>query len=281
MKTKAKVFIVLLIAAAAFSAVLLSGAAPSADARINARVQNSVSGDILVWDPVPNAEHYTVEVNGQVFDPGASLTQIPLRGLVDSAGRYVLTVAAYDSDGNIIARGSTEYTWRLQLDAPYGFEKNGTVIKWHAVDNADSYAIELNGISLGEVSEPRFDISGFAVVSGRFVIRVTALSASEYYSDSVEEEFFFGVADVPAPPADIRLSVIGGRYIASWSFTEGASYVFSVNGGAPTASENNYADVTSCIGAAGEIITVAAACVDDNGESAFTTKTFTISEYES
>lgn len=280
MKTKAKIFIALLIAATALSAVFLSGAAPSAAAYINVRVESSVKGDLLVWDPVPNAEHYTVKVNGQVLNTDAPLTQIPLQGLVDSAGRYVLTVAAYDSKDNIIARGSTDYTWRLQLDTPYGFEKNGAVIEWRSIKNADSYSIELNGINLGEVFEPRFDTSEYAVVPGRFVIRVTALSDSEYYSDSVAGEFSFDIADVPAPPADIRLSVIGGRYIASWTFTDGVSYMFYVNGGEPVASENNYTDVTSYITADGTI-TVAAACVDENGESAFTTKTFTVPCYES
>ena len=116
----------------------------------------SISGSIINWEFVPNASGYLISYSGTASGTqsvSAGTSSYDLEGLLSAAGTYTVTVTAKgsgdytDSDPS----NAVTYTVQEQLATPQNVTANGTTVSWDEVENATSYEILADGVSIGTV----------------------------------------------------------------------------------------------------------------------------------
>ena len=189
-----------------------------------------VSGGVLVFDPVANAQNYLITIRcgnashtHTLVNNGASTNYVfancdmPKDGIV-----FVVTAKA---DGYMDSVSS--YTYYLGLDAVTGVTVDNGSITWYPVENATAYYVEIS--KDGKVLKNAYVTSGtsYSIVdldAGVISVKVTPVSAG-YYSAPAEAVSYTKTA--LARPDGITAS----GSVIRWNKVEGATgYKVSVNG---------------------------------------------------
>ncbi len=193
MKTKILVIIVFIIVIAS---VCFANELPE--------IQNiTLSGDVLSWDEFEGASKYDIEIRlegRRVRNVRTTLKYFNIKNNLSSnprldSGAYIVELFAVDENATIITQKfEFEYYYNpdfVKLNTPTGIDWiNGYKAKWNAVDNADSYIIELQigqeTIITRETENIFYDFTNSNVIPENEIyrFRVKAKSSDEKYIDS-------------------------------------------------------------------------------------------------
>lgn len=116
----------------------------------------SISSSIINWELIPNASGYLISYTGtasgtQSVSVGTS--SYDLEGLLSTSGTYIVTVTAKGTGDYTDSDPSNAVTYinQEQLATPQNVTANGTTVSWDEVENATSYEIYADGVSIGTV----------------------------------------------------------------------------------------------------------------------------------
>ncbi len=228
-----------------------------------ARVSNFrvVSGGVLVFDPVENAQSYLITVrcananhthtaisNGSSTNYVFANCDMPKDGIV-----FVVTAKA---EGYLDSVSS--YTYYLGLDAVTGITVDNGKITWYPVENATAYYVEISRD--GKVLKNAYVTSGTAysisdLDAGAISVKVTPVS-NGYYSAPAEAVSF--TKTTLARPSGITAS---GNVIR-WNKVEGATgYKVSVNGTVYDTTDATFTITEEMIGAGNFVYAVSVQAV--------------------
>lgn len=189
-----------------------------------------VSGSVLVFDPVANAQNYLITVRCA----NADHTHVAVNN--GNSTNYVFANCDMPADGIVFvvmakADGYMEsvasYTYYLGLDAVTGVTVDNGNITWYPVENATAYYVEIS--KGGSILKNAYVTSGTSysiadLDAGVLSVKVTPVSAG-YYSAPAEAVGF--TKTMLARPDGIAAT---GNVIR-WNKVEGATgYKVSVNG---------------------------------------------------
>ena len=118
----------------------------------------TANGTTVSWDAVENATSYDVYADDTVLlGSVASQSSVDLTALSGWAtlapGKHTLQIVA--RAGNYIDSDKSapiEFIRVAKFATPQNVTANGTTVSWDEVENATSYEIFANGVSIGEVS---------------------------------------------------------------------------------------------------------------------------------
>ena len=220
-----------------------------------------VSGGVLVFDPVANAQNYLITIRcgnashtHTLVNNGASTNYVfancdmPKDGIV-----FVVTAKA---DGYMDSVSS--YTYYLGLDAVTGVTVDNGSITWYPVENATAYYVEIS--KDGKVLKNAYVTSGtsYSIVdldAGVISVKVTPVSAG-YYSAPAEAVSYTKTA--LARPDGITAS----GSVIRWNKVEGATgYKVSVNGTAYDTTDAAFTITEEMMGAGSVVYTVSVQAV--------------------
>ena len=220
-----------------------------------------VSGGVLVFDPVANAQNYLITIRcgnashtHTLVNNGASTNYVfancdmPKDGIV-----FVVTAKA---DGYMDSVSS--YTYYLGLDAVTGVTVDNGSITWYPVENATAYYVEIS--KDGKVLKNAYVTSGtsYSIVdldAGVISVKVTPVSAG-YYSAPAEAVSYTKTA--LARPDGITAS----GSVIRWNKVEGATgYKVSVNGTVYDTTDAAFTITEEMMGAGSVVYTVSVQAV--------------------
>ncbi|MDR3021493.1 MAG: hypothetical protein LBU60_02290 [Clostridiales bacterium] len=139
---------------------------------------------ILIWDEVPNASKYEINLDGTVWE-----SEYNSQSFMDiAAGVHTVAVRAL-GDSNIYMSSpwseQLSFTKTKKLDQPGDLSVNNNTLSWTAVEDALQYELEING-DLKTLTENSFDMA--TLDPGEYSIRARALGDSHVYF-SVDSEW--------------------------------------------------------------------------------------------
>lgn len=233
----------------------------------------------IKWDKVENADYYEV-----TFSPSLTVgiprtasnsASVPASAL-DDGTTYTVTVVARANDEDDYTPSEpveVSYTYNtktVQLNSVTGISGTGDVaswyIDWHAVDRADYYIINVDGMIEDRTNRPVYimDLTGYEWMDGSYhTVTVTACSDSATYSDSEPSsaELQFNL-----PRYNVTVNIAGGQQViqlpsGNYTLAEILSFISVPEGFRVTDNPNNEYSITSNYG-----ITINGV-YDDSGES--------------
>ncbi|MCL2599252.1 MAG: hypothetical protein FWD76_05020, partial [Firmicutes bacterium] len=209
----------------------------------------SLSGDILSWDEIPNATGYKIKKDGSPFETlkSATETSYDLSKLNLPEGTYRFAVASM-GNGDSIADSlySKEVTYEKrdegthenQLTKPTNLSvSDNKVLGWNAVNNADSYNIQISGQSDKTSNTASLDIS-YLPAEQDFVIKIQAVpNDSKYQASNWSDPYNYTTKQGALSAPVITLSTTQ----VSWNAIPNATgYVVSIDGSEKTTTATNY-----------------------------------------
>jgi len=180
------------------------------------------ANDQFVWDAVPNAKSYVVEVNGETFAASAN-TYFSVKDY--NAGELTIKVYPVAKGYNSSDAVSLTYN-KVRLQVPANISISGTTVTWDAVAGAKSYVVKI-GDKTFPVSTNSITLTSEHYTAGQDMcaISVSAVGDTEetssHYSEAVTVRF--------ASMAD-TLAYANGT--VAWEYViNAARYAVKVNGG--------------------------------------------------
>lgn len=186
-------------------------AAPSASATASAAAEqldmvsnvtfNTTTRTLQIsWDPVANANYYTVsfspDIGRRLAKATSASVSVPASSLT-SGTTYTISITAHANNSSKYADSSAynvTYTYEdktIQLDTPGNIKGSvdsggAWTISWDPVNNADSYTITIDGTEMATINQTYYTISRDSLtnLSGSVTVGVTAHSSDESYTDS-------------------------------------------------------------------------------------------------
>jgi transcriptional regulator with XRE-family HTH domain len=180
----------------------------------------------IKWDKVKNADYYEV-----TFSPSLTIgiprtasnsASVPASALTDGTVYTVTVIAKANDEEEYTASEpvSVEYTYNtktVQLNSVTGIKGTGDVASWYidwtAVDRADYYIINIDGMMEDRTDRPVYimDLTGYEWTDGSsHTVTVTAYSDSPTYSASeptvIELQFNL-------PRYNVTVNIAGGQQI--------------------------------------------------------------------
>ena len=185
--------------------------------------RNSIT---ITWSEVPGATGYEIEVYGTPVDVGLSTTYTH-EGLPANTQR-TYRVRARNTSGNgkwseIIAK-STLPGGQYNLDA--NATDSTITVTWDTIAGASGYDIEVDGVVLSDIQEPRYVHTGLAP-STKHTYRIRPKSADGVsdWSESITK------MTRPAVPSGMQIIPTGDSLTVQWNTAEGAEgYEIEVDG---------------------------------------------------
>lgn len=223
-----------------------------------------VSGGVLVFDPVANAQNYLITVKCG----NANHTHTAVNN--GASTNYVFANCDMPKDGIVFvvmakAEGYMEsvssYTYYLGLDTVTGVTVDNGKITWYPVENATAYYVEIS--KGGKVLKNAYVTSGtsYSIVdldAGVISVKVTPVSAG-YYSAPAEAVSY--TKTVLARPDGVTAS----GSVIRWNKVEGATgYKVNVNGTAYDTTDATFTITEEMIGSGSAVYTVSVQAVADD-----------------
>ena len=143
------------------------------------------------WDELKDTEEYLLSVDGEIIR--TSWTRYEP---IFTSGEHVFKVAA--NKDNALFSEELYVTLPLRLDTPSGLQVTSGMLSFLSVQNAASYELFADGVSVGQVSVSlsAIDLSNYIETDGRYVLTLRANAPSRYYADSyLSEEIVYVKTD--------------------------------------------------------------------------------------
>ncbi len=145
---------------------------------LDAPTNVSLTGAVVSWDVVADAEGYRVLVN--VTPHNVTGTSFDLGTLGLAPGSYTITVVA--TAGTAVSLPSSSVTFVViddtELDVPIVSGITDGVLAWAPVDTAQSYVVTVDGTDY-PVSTTSFDLGALFLPEGTYSIVVTAVRGDD------------------------------------------------------------------------------------------------------
>ncbi|MEE8792616.1 MAG: helix-turn-helix domain-containing protein [Erysipelotrichaceae bacterium] len=154
----------------------------------------------ISWDPVANADYYTVSISPDIGRRLAKITSTSVSvpaSYLTSGTTYTIFITAHANNSSKYADSDAchvIYTYEdktIQLDTPGNIKGSvdsggAWTISWDRVNNADSYTITIDGTEMATINQTYYTISRDRLtdLSGSVTVGVTAHSSDEGYTDS-------------------------------------------------------------------------------------------------
>ena len=148
----------------------------------------SISGTIVSWDAVKDAESYIVIVNNQ--EHSVTVTSFDLSTLNLTAGSYSVTVVA--KKGTTLSLPSASVTFVVEasgvtLTAPI-VTLTGHILSWTVVTNATAYQVIVNGTPY-TTTGTTYDLSTLNLTAGIYTVTVKATAGSVLSQSSAPKTY--------------------------------------------------------------------------------------------
>ena len=183
-----------------------------------------INGANLSWNAVPNADSYTVSVDGA--EHKAFTNSFSLQGLTEP-GIYNIKVRA-DGNGTVFldSEFSVSYSHLVSqtLPAPTGLRIDGTNLRWSAVLNAVSYTVLINGT---EHTVTGTSHSLLGLPAGIYTVSVRANGNRVTFLDSEFSSSYSHVVQTLSAPSGLRIEGTNLRWNA---VPNAAGYTVVING---------------------------------------------------
>ena len=183
------------------------------------------ANDQFVWDVVPNAKSYVVEVNGQTFAPSVN-TYFSVKDY--NAGE--LTIKVYPVAKGYNSSDAVTMTYnKVRLQTPVNISVSGTTVTWDTVTGAKSYVVKI-GDKTFPVATNTITLTSEHYTAGQdtCAISVSAVGETEatssHYSETVTVRF-----------ASMANTLAYANGTVAWEYVVNAArYAVKVNGGEET-----------------------------------------------
>ena len=188
---------------------------------------------VASWTAIDGAAAYLVKVNGNSTPVKITDTQYTL-----NKGDTIQVQAIYGEDDTTHRNSAWSdlvivyYT----LDTPeVDLNKETNVASWEAVDNAEGYIVEIDG-----VEQPQQTGTSIQLEEG-VTIRVKAVSSDELYLDSEWSDYVTTLITLTKPVVTVNADT----GVASWNIDSRADhYVYKINGGEEQTATGNTVNLT-------------------------------------
>ena len=185
--------------AAPSASATASAAAEQLDMVSNVTFNTTTQTLQISWDPVANANYYTVSISPDIGRPiKTPSASVSVRASSLTSGTtYTISITAHANNSSKYADSSAyhvTYTYEdktIQLDTPGNIKGSvdsggAWTISWDPVNNADSYTITIDGTEMATINQTYYTISRDSLtnLSGSVTVGVTAHSSDESYTDS-------------------------------------------------------------------------------------------------
>ncbi|MDE6656446.1 MAG: hypothetical protein K2J85_05590, partial [Anaeroplasmataceae bacterium] len=199
----------------------------------------TITDNIVKWKMVTFADAYIVNVNGVdledlVYDNKYTIT-------ATEPGDYVIkvkaiTYSAEENDEYVNSEYSKPMTYTIKRQEPIPLATpvlalNENVVSWEAIDQADGYIVNLNGVDLEEQTQTSYTISSSE--SGDYVVKVKAIThkTDEPIVDGAYSQPITYTISVKEPTVLAAPSLSLDENVVSWEVVENAdAYIVILNG---------------------------------------------------
>lgn len=172
--------------------VVLIGCDRDITIELNAPANVSLTGSVVSWDAVEDAEGYRVVVN--VTPHNVTTTSFDLGTLGLAPGSYTITIVA--TAGTSVSLPSSSVTFvvidETELTQPTITGITDGVLAWSAVDTAESYVVSIAGNDY-PVSTTSFDLGELFLSEGDYPVTVTALRGEDASEPSLAATYSVSV----------------------------------------------------------------------------------------
>lgn len=190
-------------------------------------------GNRIVWDEVPFAQGYIVNVNGVQYPVSETYYDYTA-----TAHTEVKVLAKGNLEGTLLSSAYSETLVLKYALATPAVTVNGTAVSWNAVENASLYEVYVNGEKIAETASTQYDFLYLYV--GEISVSVKAVSGSDDYLDSTlsEEVSVYLAKETLSAPTNLRLE----DKTLVWDAVTGATGYTVFNNGeeVATVTENRY-----------------------------------------
>ena len=190
-------------------------------------------GNRIVWDEVPFAQGYIVNVNGVQYPVSETYYDYTA-----TAHTEVKVLAKGNLEGTLLSSAYSEALVLKYALATPAVTVNGTVASWNAVDNASMYEVYVNGEKIAETDSTQYDFRYLYV--GEIAVSVKAVTDNDDYLNSAlsEEVSVYLAKETLSVPTNLRLE----SKTLIWDAVTGATGYTVFNNGeeVATVTENRY-----------------------------------------
>lgn len=125
----------------------------------------------MTWDPYPNANKYTVQIDGndgyyntfnRTFEANSEIDDLIKSSRIKKSSSYTIVIFAYDSNDTLLATGSYVYEYNSSAEPVQpgvlnaGISSEG-ILTWDAYEGAHEYHLYINGRGVN-LKEDQFSI---------------------------------------------------------------------------------------------------------------------------